>query len=412
MTLSNNLTKNTRKVRMMMAEQQSEGGDSGTTMETSNSTTVDMDFLEEEPGWTYQPQNYSGSSQNSLNFGFQDGDNSNRLHVQIPGQAFFAPPPDPPAVGQLHGNPPPGPGSPGPAGSSPMEVIKGFLQSSFPFILLLLIKISFEHKTGIMLFLAMYGTFVHCNGKAVELMLPAKLRSKNDFYTGCFTIIIIVVISISLLFYTFAEQRLYRSLCLVLPNVQPVDLWGMLWIVGATDFVIKFATVVIKLLLALAPSRVLCGRKRGQWYQVVEVCSQFYRSVVPITPWIYFLLDRKDSDRGYWLSLFLLTAYVICKSLDLYKRLREVCSSLLSLIHGSVVGVTPNKSQMESIGSCCPICHDTFSEPIMLTCSHVFCEECITVWFDRERSCPMCRSKVQQAPRWRDGRTSASIQFF
>ncbi|CDW84280.1 ring finger and transmembrane domain-containing protein 2-like [Stylonychia lemnae] len=38
----------------------------------------------------------------------------------------------------------------------------------------------------------------------------------------------------------------------------------------------------------------------------------------------------------------------------------------------------------------CPICDDKDSD-ILLVCMHVFCEQCITDWYLRNGSCPMCR---------------------
>lgn len=44
---------------------------------------------------------------------------------------------------------------------------------------------------------------------------------------------------------------------------------------------------------------------------------------------------------------------------------------------------------------------------------HVFCEDCLCLWFERERTCPLCRSTVVEAPRcWKDGTTSAHFQVY
>ncbi|CAJ0956238.1 unnamed protein product [Ranitomeya imitator] len=44
---------------------------------------------------------------------------------------------------------------------------------------------------------------------------------------------------------------------------------------------------------------------------------------------------------------------------------------------------------------------------------HVFCEECLCLWFDRERTCPLCRSVAVETLRlWKDGSTSAHFQVY
>lgn len=48
--------------------------------------------------------------------------------------------------------------------------------------------------------------------------------------------------------------------------------------------------------------------------------------------------------------------------------------------------------------SSCSVCQDDYdiSEDILeLPCNHVFHRDCITQWFDRSNSCPVCRSKFQ-----------------
>jgi len=43
---------------------------------------------------------------------------------------------------------------------------------------------------------------------------------------------------------------------------------------------------------------------------------------------------------------------------------------------------------------------------------HIFCEGCLAAWFDRERTCPLCRALVSEDPQWRDGSTSQMIQLY
>uniref|UniRef100_A0A3B3X7B0 RING-type domain-containing protein n=1 Tax=Poecilia mexicana TaxID=48701 RepID=A0A3B3X7B0_9TELE len=43
---------------------------------------------------------------------------------------------------------------------------------------------------------------------------------------------------------------------------------------------------------------------------------------------------------------------------------------------------------------CCPVCQDVFVDPVVLSCSHSFCKECLkNSWRARPgRSCPVCAS--------------------
>ncbi|KAM8738289.1 zinc-binding protein A33-like [Acanthopagrus schlegelii] len=44
---------------------------------------------------------------------------------------------------------------------------------------------------------------------------------------------------------------------------------------------------------------------------------------------------------------------------------------------------------------CCPVCRDVFREPVVLSCSHSFCKDCLQSWWvDKEiRECPLCKRR-------------------
>ncbi|XP_022608482.1 RING finger and transmembrane domain-containing protein 2-like [Seriola dumerili] len=76
-------------------------------------------------------------------------------------------------------------------------------------------------------------------------------------------------------------------------------------------------------------------------------------------------------------------------------------------------GVRAGSQQCSEAGDICAICQADFRDPIALLCQHVFCEECLCLWFDRERTCPLCRSTVIETLRcWKDGTTSAHFQIY
>uniref|UniRef100_A0A3B5LHZ8 RING-type domain-containing protein n=1 Tax=Xiphophorus couchianus TaxID=32473 RepID=A0A3B5LHZ8_9TELE len=43
---------------------------------------------------------------------------------------------------------------------------------------------------------------------------------------------------------------------------------------------------------------------------------------------------------------------------------------------------------------CCPVCQDVFKDPVVLSCSHSFCKECLKNWWREKpaRECPVCKT--------------------
>ncbi|XP_059211707.1 nuclear factor 7, ovary-like [Centropristis striata] len=52
---------------------------------------------------------------------------------------------------------------------------------------------------------------------------------------------------------------------------------------------------------------------------------------------------------------------------------------------------------------CCSVCHDIFKDPVILSCSHSFCKDCLQSWWTEKqtRECPVCnrRSSKDHPPR-------------
>uniref|UniRef100_A0A3B4X3A0 RING-type domain-containing protein n=1 Tax=Seriola lalandi dorsalis TaxID=1841481 RepID=A0A3B4X3A0_SERLL len=50
----------------------------------------------------------------------------------------------------------------------------------------------------------------------------------------------------------------------------------------------------------------------------------------------------------------------------------------------------------------CPVCHEVFRDPVVLSCSHSFCKDCLKSWWREKptRECPVCkrRSSREQPP--------------
>ncbi|XP_030580920.1 nuclear factor 7, brain-like [Archocentrus centrarchus] len=49
---------------------------------------------------------------------------------------------------------------------------------------------------------------------------------------------------------------------------------------------------------------------------------------------------------------------------------------------------------------CCPVCQEVFRDPVLLSCSHSFCKDCLRRWW-RERTtheCPVCKRRSSKEP--------------
>ncbi|XP_051804849.1 nuclear factor 7, brain-like isoform X4 [Acanthochromis polyacanthus] len=44
---------------------------------------------------------------------------------------------------------------------------------------------------------------------------------------------------------------------------------------------------------------------------------------------------------------------------------------------------------------CCPVCQDVFTDPVLLSCSHSFCRDCLKTWWRQKpaHDCPVCKRR-------------------
>ncbi len=57
---------------------------------------------------------------------------------------------------------------------------------------------------------------------------------------------------------------------------------------------------------------------------------------------------------------------------------------------------------------------EKMTNPLSLACTHIFCEKCISEWFERNRTCPLCRAVVKTAGNLThsDGSSGMSLVLF
>jgi len=288
-----------------------------------------------------------------------------------------------------------------------MAAILG-IEKFMPFFLILLAKLIFDHKIGILVIFGLIITFTHAN--SVIKREVGKQAKRN--LSSLLAVIINLLTCIFFIYYLFEADKLHYSLVFIptYPN-HPFTLWDLLWIVSITDFVLKLITIVCKAFVVVLPGSFVAFQKKGKYYQFIEQTSQTYRALLPIQPWMFYLLEAYEGV-GKLVGIILCGAYIIAKGNHLFHRFRDWKVALSKLIRSVTYGCTPTAEQVKLAGNMCPICQDSFRLPTILQCKHIFCEECVSVWFDRERTCPMCRAQIADDPTWRDGATTFFLQLF
>uniref|UniRef100_A0A6I8PHN2 Ring finger protein, transmembrane 2 n=1 Tax=Ornithorhynchus anatinus TaxID=9258 RepID=A0A6I8PHN2_ORNAN len=298
-------------------------------------------------------------------------------------------------------------GTPAPA-LSELKAVVCWLQKGLPFVLILLAKACFRHKLGIAVCVGMASTFAYANSTLRE---QVSLKEKRSVLVT-FWILAFLAGNTLYVLYTFSSRRLYDGLVILRANPESPDFFELLWILGIGDFILKYITIALKCLVVALPKILLAVKSKGKFYLVIEELSQLLRSLVPIQLWYRYILGDGPSG-SYFLGGVLIVLYGLCKSFDICGRVGSVRKALKFLCTPQSYGVRATSQQCSEAGDICAICQAEFREPLILLCQHVFCEECLCLWFDRERTCPLCRSVAVETLRcWKDGTTSAHFQVY
>ncbi|KAA0716854.1 RING finger and transmembrane domain-containing protein 2 [Triplophysa tibetana] len=261
--------------------------------------------------------------------------------------------------------------TPAPALSELKSVVT-WLQRGFPFILILLTKVCFQHKLGIAICIGMISTFAFANS-SLKHQVALRVYCVDASFVSC-------------------AAKL------------PAERW--------TAAMFPPPNVTASLKLEDMTGQHLFVTLQGKFYMLIEELSQLFRALVPIQLWYKYIMGENPSN-SYFLGAMLIIIYSLCKSFDLCGRISGIRKAFVILCSSQSYGMRATTQQCNEVGDVCAICQAEFKEPIALLCEHVFCEECLCLWFDRERTCPLCRSTVVETLRnWKDGTTSAHFQIY
>ncbi|NXV75902.1 RNFT1 ligase, partial [Atlantisia rogersi] len=294
---------------------------------------------------------------------------------------------------------------------SELRYLLQWLHRSLPYILILCVKLIMQHIIGISLGIGLLTTYMYANKSIVNQVFLRERCSKLQ----CAWLLVYLTGSSLLLYYTFHSQSLYNSLIFLNPTVDFMNFWEVLWIVGVTDFILKFLFMSFKCFILLVPSFMMSFKSKGYWYMLLEELCQYYRMFVPIPVWFRYLIGYGELDNGlgWTLGILLGLLYLILKILSFFGQLRNFRQVLRIFCTRPHYGVPASKRQCSESDDICSICQAEFQKPILLLCQHTFCEECISLWFNREKTCPLCRTVISDhVNKWKDGATSMHLQIF
>ncbi|KAJ0027983.1 hypothetical protein Pint_35143 [Pistacia integerrima] len=259
----------------------------------------------------------------------------------------------------------------------------------------------------------------------VTIWIAAVMFKSNDILRkqtalkGERKVSVLIGISIAFILHVLGVYWWYRNDDLLYPLVMlpPKSIppfWHAIFIIMVNDTLVRQAAMVLKcfLLMYYKNSRGRNYRKQGQLLTLVEYLMLLYRALLPTPVWYRFFLNK---EYGSLFSSLMTGLYLTFKLTSVVEKVQSFFAALKALSRKEVhYGAYATSEQVNAAGDLCAICQEKMHAPILLRCKHIFCEDCVSEWFERERTCPLCRALVKPADlrSFGDGSTSLFFQIF
>ncbi|CAI0408206.1 unnamed protein product [Linum tenue] len=208
------------------------------------------------------------------------------------------------------------------------------------------------------------------------------------------------------------DDLLYPLFMLPPKSIPPF--WHAVFIIMVNDTLVRQGAMVLKcfILMYYKNSRGRNYRRQGQMLTLVEYLMLLYRALLPTPVWYRFFLNK---EYGSLFSSLMTGLYLTFKLTSVVEKVQSFFAALKALSRKEVhYGAYATSEQVNAAGDLCAICQEKMHAPILLRCKHIFCEDCVSEWFERERTCPLCRATVKPADlrSFGDGSTSLFFQIF
>ncbi|KAI8014163.1 RING finger and transmembrane domain-containing protein 2 [Camellia lanceoleosa] len=284
-----------------------------------------------------------------------------------------------------------------------------WIEHILPFSLLLLVIFIRQHLQGFFVTTWIAAVMFKSN-EFLRKQTALKGERKISVLVGISFVFMLHVIGV---YWWYRNDDLLYPLMMLPPKVIP-PFWHAIFIILVNDTLVRQVAMVLKciLLMYYKNSRGRNYRKQGQMLTLVEYLLLLYRALLPAPVWYRFFLNK---EYGSLFSSLMTGLYLTFKLTSVVEKVQSFFAALKALSRKEIhYGAHATSEQVSAAGDLCAICQEKMHTPISLRCKHIFCEDCVLEWFERERTCPLCRALVKPADlrSFGDGSTSLFFQLF
>ncbi|KAL3521339.1 hypothetical protein ACH5RR_019488 [Cinchona calisaya] len=284
-----------------------------------------------------------------------------------------------------------------------------WIEQILPFSLLLLVVFIRQHLQGFFVTIWITAFMVKSND---ILRKQTALKGERKMLV-LVTYFVVFILHAFAIYWWYRNDDLYYPLFMVPPKSIP-PFWHAVFIILVNDTMVRQIAMALKLVLLMyyKNGRGHNFRRQGQMLTLVEYTLLLYRALLPTPVWYRFFLNK---NYGSLFSSLTTGLYLTFKLTSIVEKVQSFLAALKSLSRKEIhYGSYATSEQVNAAGDLCAICQEKMHAPILLRCKHIFCEDCVSEWFERERTCPLCRALVRPADlrSFGDGSTSLFVQMF
>ncbi|KAK3160455.1 hypothetical protein QOZ80_1BG0059700 [Eleusine coracana subsp. coracana] len=290
-----------------------------------------------------------------------------------------------------------------------IQQVARWVEQILPFSLLLLVVFIRQHLQGFFVTIWIAAVMFKSND-ILRKQTALKRERKIPVLVG---ITILFVVHVFGFYWCYKNGDLIRPLVMLPPKEIP-PFWHAIFIILVNDTMVRQTAMVLKciLLMYYKNSRGRSYRRQGQMLTIVEYFLLLYRALLPTPVWYRFFLNK---EYGSLFSSLTTGLYLTFKLTSVVEKVQSFLTAVRALsLKDFHYGSYATNEQVIAAGDMCAICQEKMHVPILLRCKHIFCEDCVSEWFERERTCPLCRALVKPADlrSFGDGSTSLFFQLF